>query len=216
MKQRLLACVGVFGLLTLCGTARAADPPAPRAGFQLALRTGYSLPLGKVWKGFPMSDLTTGQVPLLLDIGGKPIPELFLGAYIGFAFGKAAGVTKDVCEVGGGCATGSFRLGIEGHWHFLPGGWLDPWAGYGIGIESLAVGKSKDGTMDSYAVAGFEFAHFMLGADWRPERTVGLGPFVDVSLGKYRSVTTNSETDDIPNTALHSWITLGVRGVLFP
>lgn len=216
MMRRLLTCAAGLGLLTFCGAAHAADPPAPHAGFQLALRSGFSVPVGKAWKDFSMSDITTGQLPLILDIGGKPIPELFLGAYIGFAFGKAAGFTKDTCELGGGCATGSFHLGIDAHWHFLPGGWLDPWVGYGIGIESLAVGESKDGTIDSYGVAGFEFAHLMLGADWRPERIVGLGPFVDVSFGKYSSITSNSDTKDIPDTAFHSWVTLGVRGILFP
>jgi hypothetical protein len=216
MRKRVAVLVSALGVSTSV-VARAADPPHQHAGFQLAWRSGYSQPVGKAWQGHSMSDVASGQVPILLDIGGKPIPSLFLGLSGGFAFGGSHGFTKAACRVGGGgCSTESFHLGIAGHWHFLPGGWLDPWVGLGIGLESLTVAESKDGSLKSTSLSGVEFGHLLGGADWRPTRHFGVGPFLDVSLGRYASVKTGSATKDISDKALHSWVTLGVRFVLLP
>jgi hypothetical protein len=60
----------------------------------------------------------------------------------------------------------------------------------------------------------------MAGLDFRLSRTFGIGPVVDFSFGQYRtlSVEVNGETTEaaIQNKALHEWLLIGVRLVLFP
>jgi len=88
-------------------------PPA-RTGFQIALRTGVAVPLGKIDEGSKMSDTFTPQVPIIADIGVKVIPELFLGGYIGIAVGGVGDTIKTACDaVNVDCMSVGFRFGIE-------------------------------------------------------------------------------------------------------
>jgi hypothetical protein len=205
-------------------------PPKARVGFQMALRTGYSQPLGGLRDREPnetatnslaMSDFVSGQVPLIVDIGGKVIPELFVGGYLGLGFGGPAGLQADECSrLNAGCVAVAFRLGIEAQYHIQPGDPVNPWLGYGIGLESLGVGGTVNGQSQSISFGGLEFAHFMGGVDFRLSRVVGLGPFLDFSMGEY---TTNSirqgnaqASMDLTQTKMHEWLTLGIRVVFFP
>lgn len=201
------------------------DAPPARTGFQLGLRTGYSIPMGKLADGenSEMSEFTTGQVPLLIDIGGKVIPNLFVGGYLGLGFGGAAGNTADLCDAAdASCVAISFRLGIEAIFSFLPDGAINPWIGYGIGREATGVGGSNDDDQESTVTySGWEFARFMVGADFRINRTFGVGPFVDYSLGSYSTVSVTNDPgadadNDIDETAMHQWLTFGARFVFFP
>ena len=215
--------VGCVVGLGYVGSARA-QTPAEHTGFQLALRTGLAIPFGEADKGESMSDITSVQVPLIVDIGGKPIPELFLGGYFGFGFGGAAGRLGDACSASGAsCLSVSLRLGVEAQYHILPSAGVNPWIGYGIGYESVAISMSDNGESASISSAGLEFAHFMGGVDVRMTRVFGIGPFVDVALGKYSSVSSDSSnrssvTVDIDSSrrTTHGWVILGARMVFFP
>ena len=201
-----------------------AQAPAERTGFQLALRTGIAIPFGELDKGEKMSDFTSVQVPLIVDVGGKVIPELFLGGYFGFGFGGPGGELADVCSAGdGSCISVGLRLGIEAQYHILPGESVNPWLGYGIGFESLALSISNNGDTASVGSGGLEFAHFMGGVDVRMSRVFGIGPFVDVALGRYSSFSTDdgdgssiSHDIDTSQRATHGWVMLGARMVFFP
>jgi hypothetical protein len=216
--------VGLSGFLSLAGVAGAQEVPRPHVGFQMDLRTGYSIPLGTAVSSpivsdassLKMSDLASGQVPFIIDIGAKVIPELFLGGYFGLGFGGEAGAVKAACDAnGGGCVSVSIHLGVEAQYHILPGGSANPWLGYGIGFESLAVSQGGSGS-DSIGLGGFEFARFMGGVDFRVNRVFGVGPFVDLSLGRYSTVSANSVSTDLTSPVTHEWLTLGARFVFFP
>ena len=60
----------------------------------------------------------------------------------------------------------------------------------------------------------------MAGVDFRLSRVFGLGPFVGFSLGQYSrahvEVNNTSQDNDIPETAMHQWLTVGLRTVFFP
>ena len=215
---------GVFGVLGIAGVAAAAAPPA-RTGFQMDIRTGYSVPMGKLFGddkgglalGSKLSDTASGQVPFIVDIGGKFIPELFLGGYFGLAFGGVGGATQRACDATStSCAAVGVHLGIELQYQILPAGMVDPWIGYGLGIESLAVTGAAAGTTDSIGYGGFEFARLMAGVDFRVTRVFGVGPFVDLSMATYSSESLGSQSRSIDNTATHEWLTLGARFVFFP
>jgi hypothetical protein len=209
-----------LGSLSFVGVASAQVPRA-RVGFQMDVRTGVSVPLGKAEQGGKMSDLVGNQVPVIVDIGGKVIPELFLGGYFGLGFGGPAGQTKDFCDANDfSCLAVSVQLGIEAQYQIIPAGRVDPWIGYGFGFESLALSQGNGSSSLSYG--GFEFARIMAGVDFRVNRVFGVGPFFDLSMGQYSTVSqTNtsgltSANQDIGGTTTHEWLTFGARFVFFP
>lgn len=67
---------------------------------------------------------------------------------------------------------------------------------------------------------GVEWAHLLGGVDFRLNEGLGLGVFMDLSLGTFYSIHTNAgdASADIPgeNQKTHFWLNLGVRGILFP
>jgi hypothetical protein len=198
-------------------------PPPAHVGFQLGIRTGFALPFGNVdgGSGDTMNNFFSGQVPFLFDVGGKPLPWLFLGGYLGVGVGGTAGTLDSVCSTPGvTCATATVRVGIEAIAYINAGEKVSPWVGYGIGFESSAIGISAPNGDSSVAASGPEFARFMGGVDFRLTKGFGIGPFVDFSIGEYTHLQT-----DTPNTtasgsleskSVHEWLALGVRGVLFP
>lgn len=237
MKKNLylLSTVACLGFVTRA-MAQEAPPPAngappARVGFQMALRTGYAVPMGKArggtnadgsTNGFAMSDGFSGQVPIFIEIGGKVIPNIFVGGYLGLGFGGAAGQFDTLCSQGGlTCVTVGLRLGAEIQYHVLPGEKTNPWLGYGFGFESVAIGMSASGQTFTDSFSGLEFAHLMGGVDFRLSRVFGIGPFVDFSLGQYTSYHVEapgigSQDGDVQTTAMHEWLAFGARGTFFP
>lgn len=226
---------GVLVVLLGSSLARAQERPvepeepgrtAPRArsGFQLALRTGVSIPFGKYVDSSSanMSDFVSPQIPLLVDIGGKIGRYVFVGGYLGVGVGGAAGTASDACDrTNASCASVSLRLGPQVLFFFMPDRKVDPWVGYGIGFESTALGRSTDRLDTALGFAGFEFAHFMGGVDFRINRIFGVGPFADFALGSYTrySIQNDPGPDDdgsVDDAALHGWLTFGARFVFFP
>jgi hypothetical protein len=222
-----LACLGVGSLAAAQEedpeAAVAHRPPPAHRGFQMALRTGFALPFGKASDDAKMSDFVTGQVPLFVEIGGKPIKQLFIGGYVGVAFGGVAGDMEDACDtLDVDCDVAvTTRLGVEVQYHILPDQDLNPWVGYGLGLEGTSIAVTdgdQDGTITN---AGFEFARLSAGIDFRINRVFGVGPFADFSFGKYYSYQIDAprfpdEDGDIEDRAFHEWLTVGARFVFFP
>lgn len=215
--------VGLVLGLAIAARASAAEPPKARTGFQMAIRTGYSVPMGSAFAGIstfrdtPLSEVASGQVPLLLDIGGKVHPNVFVGGYLGLAFGAPGRLEAECDELNRTCIGTSLRFGVEGQYQILPSGPMNPWVGYGFGVESTDAGDADIGL----TLTGWEFARFMGGVDFRLSRVIGLGPFVDLTMGSYARIAVRnpglqSWSDDIPETRLHEWFTFGARVVFFP
>jgi hypothetical protein len=236
MKPALIAFGLASSLLLLPGVAVAADDddasagggttavPPPRTGFQMALRSGYMIPFGQA-TGVPGADMTnifSGQVPLILDIGSKLSESFFLGGYVGLGFGGAAGTLGNLCNrVQASCVTASFRLGIEALVYLSPDAATNPWVGYGIGLESTGFNATAGGETVQFAAAGWEFGHLMAGVDFRMSKSVGFGPVVDLSFGQYNHATIQSpgvpqQDGTIANQAMHEWLLVGARVVFFP
>jgi len=188
----------------------------------MAFRTGYALPMGKVddEPDGEMSNFYSGQVPIFIEVGGKPSPYIFLGGYFGLGFGGTDGRMADICATpGASCATVTARLGFEILGYFTPGEKTSPWLGYGIGFEATSIGISGRGD-GSVTTSGPEFAHFMGGVDFRLSKGFGLGPFIDFSIAEFTKLDVNTPTLDqsnsVENKAIHEWLAFGVRGVIFP
>jgi hypothetical protein len=181
------------------------------------------VPLGTAFGGgqglteTKFSDVSSGHVPFILDIGAKVIPELFVGGYFGLGFGGAGGQLSDTCKAGNmDCVTIDFHFGVEAQYHILPAALANPWIGYGLGFESFGVGQSLNGVSRTTTFTGFEFARFMGGVDFRVTRVFGVGPFVDLSMASFTRESDGDNSVSIPQTGTHEWLTLGARFVFFP
>lgn len=218
-------------------TVRPAPPPPPPAPVErdrddgirpartfdivAALRTGYSAALGSIADGTKMSTTFSGQIPVTGEVGIRVTPNVVVGLIVGAGFGGAAGSFKNTCDaIHVSCSATSLHLGIEGQYHFQPSDRLNPWVGYGFALESNDVGGKVGGKYNGVGFSGLEFARLTAGVDYRVSRLVAFGPFLDFSLGQYTSghVTTAGVVadEDVTPTALHSWLTLGLRVVFLP
>jgi hypothetical protein len=201
------------------------DAPPEHRGFQLALRTGIALPIGSVNGATKMSDAFSAQAPLILDVGWKIIPNLFVGVFAGAAVGGAAGQVDDACQqLGVSCVGLAFRGGILAQWNFRPDKTVNPWAGYGFGYEFGGSSGSNAKNNISNAVRGFDYAHLLGGVDFRLQDWFGIGPFVDAAIGSYDVASSSTNAGGrvlnrggaIDDKAIHIWLTLGVRIVMLP
>ncbi|HEY8088824.1 MAG TPA: hypothetical protein VIF09_13285 [Polyangiaceae bacterium] len=225
-----------LALSALALTATPALAQQPDASVEVALRTGYALPLGSLVSSTNLTDVLTGALPLWIDAGYR-LPHLFLGAYLQYAQGfmiqgGASGSTylanggirastSECGSLGQSCSGFDLKYGIEVQYHLAPDGPLDPWLGYGVGAENLDVHSHGNAFGRSNFPVVSETQSFMalvpvvlqLGADYRLAR-FGIGPFVMLDLGPYitESQSTAGTTLTLHDTALHEWLTLGARG----
>jgi len=197
----------------------------------MAIRTGYMVPMGDGVGASPgdppgssnkMSDVFSGQVPLFIELGGKATPNLFVGGYLGFGFGGAAGQLDTACkQAAASCTAVGVRFGAEIQYHIQPAEASNPWIGYGFGFESITLSETVRGLSGSSSFGGLEFAHLMGGVDFRLSPVFGIGPFLDFSAGKYTTYHVDvpgvaTQDGDVPTTATHEWLAFGVRGTFFP
>ncbi|WP_434041431.1 MULTISPECIES: hypothetical protein [Sorangium] len=207
-------------------TNAAGDAPPAAKGFQMAVRSGYAIPMGDATGAGDdaLSSTFGGQVPVLVELGARYSNNLFFGLYAGLGFGGPGSVADQTCISNGvSCSTQTFRIGPEMQVHLRPGSQVNPWLGYGIGLELATMSMSGPGGDVSMSLVGVEFAHLMAGVDFRLSRAFGVGPVFDLSLGQYSSVTTELDGVQMPaasgqiaETGLHAWMSLGARVVLFP
>jgi hypothetical protein len=167
-----------------------------RTGFQIGARAGYAMGFGSLYSGLAMNDMSSGSVPLILDLGWRFLPQLYVGAY-----GQVAPVvmknSATACPNGTDCSGLDWRLGIEADFHFLPTSRFDPYIGIGAGYEILQrtisgpvdvpLGTStKSGILnESVTDQGWEMAAVTLGFDARMARSIGLGPFATAALSRF-------------------------------
>lgn len=182
------------------GASRDPTPPA-HTGFTGAVRLGTMFPMAKAEPDRAMSDFFSTQFTAILEAGYRPIPEAMIGAYGGAS---------------GGSGSSTLRAGVEAMVFFLPGSLIDPFIGYGIGWES---GSGSFGG-DEGTYRGLEIARLSAGFDARLEESFGIGPVVDLGIGRYSSFSGSTRggarDESLGLRAAHQWLMVGVRGVLFP
>jgi hypothetical protein len=96
------------------------------------------------------------------------------------------------------------------------------WVGYGIGVTSASQSISDAGRYSETSTAqGIELARLSGGLDFRLTRGFGMGPFASVSIARFthertevRNLVTFSGNIDQP--AVHAWLSIGLRMVIFP
>jgi hypothetical protein len=225
MRIGMISGVVVAGVLAGVlaeGTARADDVPS---GIEVGLRTGYAIALGSAAggaNGAPsanMSDYVSGAIPIWIDAGYRfASPNLFVGAYFQYGIGFTAGQTSKACSANGvSCSANVVMYGIQAHYHIMPDATFDPWVGLGIGMESANLQETVGGQSGGGSLSGWDYAIIQVGGDYHLMPALAIGPFVNFALGQYGNQSSSgggqSQSASIPNTALHEWLTIGIRGV---
>jgi hypothetical protein len=83
-----------------------------------------------------------------------------------------------------------------------------------MAYEFLYVSISGGGADSSATYSGFDWVDIPLGWDFRLSKAIRFGPYVDFTLGEYRTGTVSSPTTvsgNISPKAIHFWLGFGVR-----
>jgi hypothetical protein len=204
---------------------------APASGFQAIFRSGALIPMGDATAapGDALGRRYAWQIPIVVDLGWRFAESFFAGGYLGAGFGSTgsdqeleAACRDDDDDLSNdiACSAYTLRAGLAAQYSFQPGERINPWVGYGFGIESSSATLSdyEHGYQEQVTSTGFTYAQLSAGFDAR--YAVGFGPFVEASLGEFTK--TNTEVDGrvtrmpIDDRALHAWLTLGLRLVVNP
>jgi hypothetical protein len=211
--------------LALPGSARAQDAPQgiKRTGLELALRTGFAIPVGEAQEDVDVSDVIAWHVPLQLDVGYREERVTF-GLYLGYGFGSPGDGARWFCdEPDVRCSAYALRAGIQLLYYFAPKKPIGGYLGAGVGYEQIGLAADVDAA-DAHVSGryrGVEMA-FQGGVDFRAKNGMSLGPFMSVVPGRYLDSgldctgqgCTAQPGASIGEESFHTWIVLGLRGAL--
>jgi len=202
--------------------APAADP----GKIFIAARLGYAIPMGSsgktsTGKDSAMSDYITGMIPIGLDLGYMVTPNVMLGLYGQYGFVSL----KDSACTGMSCSGSDLKFGVQGQYHISPTENINPWVGVGVGYEIYSQKGTSGGAEISESLKGMEYLNLQGGADFKLNSAVGIGPFINFSVGQYSSMSAKISgmaplipdqdiSQDVPSDrrTIHEWFTFGVRG----
>lgn len=209
--------------------------PEARVGFQMHFvpMTAVAFPFGSATGA--SRDALSGRyswhwIPLELGMGAKITEQLYVGAYFNFGVGWEGNDsdTKSRCEAGDdldddvSCSSVAARGGVEVRYTFTPAEAATGWVGYGIGGTFASQTISDEGRYREVSTAsGIELGRLSGGLDFRVKRGFGLGPYAMVSIGRFLHQRTEIKntvvhSGSIDDPALHAWLCLGLRMVVFP
>ncbi len=200
----------------------------------MALRLGGSAALGSA-SGAAGDDLGrrySGQFSFAFDIGAKAWRHVFLGGYLLFGFGSEGSDDRvhNLCNDRDNnlqndiaCSVVAFRFGAEGAYYFAPDARVDPWLGYGIGFNLVSqnIDDRPSGRSETTTASGWDLAVLGAGVDFRLVKAFGLGPYAEAAVGRYTRTETSvngttTYNGGMPDPAVHAWLDVGLRVVLFP
>lgn len=187
-----------------------------QVGMSLAVGAGYGLAAGEVYRApnvgtnTRLGDVVSGQVPVALSLGVRPIPHLSLG--IALQHGR---LLMKSCEAGRSCSGTNTHLGLELRLHLIPDQPGCPWLAFGVGYEWLSLSGAGD-RLGDVGLRGRSYG-IELGIDIRMTRYLGVGPFAGVRFGSYGTSNSGAgSTGDVPIPdevqTTHAWWIFGVRG----
>jgi hypothetical protein len=188
--------------------------PAAAAGqVRLGVRAGWAFPLGDAEAGVPLSDATSGQIPLQLEVSWVLGPRLALGAFGAYGIAFPGDGLRGACDAAGAsCSAADVRAGLVATLSLAPGSAIEPWLGLSTGYEWLV---QRAGTT-TLAYHGWQWAAADVGAGWRAGPGARVGPVLSAGVGRFEAETLSSGGTSggfgVVEPAVHGWITLSVRG----
>ncbi len=160
---------------------QAAPPPAPAfdtrmpaidGGLEITVALSGAETTGDIGDGMTGGDLIGSAGQLDLEIGHRLTPFVTIGFYSNAqALTTGSDGSRDVY-------TGA--AGVEADFHFRPSQAVDPWVSVGTGVRAYLV---EDG--DYTIGVGAELARLQVGADFRLNDSIALGPVLGASATLY-------------------------------
>ena len=188
-------------------------------GFAAALQVGYAMPAGTTSGENDQAGTFAGQFAMVGEIGVRITSEVFIGAYAGYAIGDTGSRLETPC-LRRDCSASSARAGVAIRYRFFPALHVEPWVGYAAGYEKASITLADHTESQSISYTGWEYAHLSFGLDYSDDALYAVGPVLDLGIGQYDHVdaegSSGSAGADISQTALHEWITIGVRWTIMP
>jgi hypothetical protein len=187
---------------------------AQAQGFQLGARLGYAFGMGDVGGSVAMSDWQSSNIPIQLDAMFRLNKNVAIGGYFSYAYGFVAGEASDACDADGAdCSARTMRLGAQVTYAFDGKKTWVPWLGAGIGYEWNKITEEVGGASADVTVKGWEYLNLQGGADYKVNQGFSIGPYLMFSIGKYGTMEVEGAgSGDINDTAMHEWLSFGVRG----
>jgi hypothetical protein len=203
-------CIALIGFVAPPFAATAA-PTGP----EVALRAAYATPLGDVVRDLAIRDVTSGGIPLWIDVGYRFTPKLYAGLY-----GSYGLLFTGTCGAGNDCSQHGVRVGGNLQFHLTPDARFDPWFGIGIGYEWLTYSESNGLASQEATVRGLESVMLQGGVHVAVAPGLRLGPFAAVSLGTYSDGSSagvlGSSSGRLADTRPHFWLNFGLRAQFLP
>jgi hypothetical protein len=200
----------------------AAGPIAPPGTHRPPVRVTFAatlfqlFPGGDVEASMAAKDFTTAMTGFGLEGGFRLTPKFVVGGFLDMAFGESGPALDAWCRAQGiHCTTADVKLGLMARYAFTPMSSNNPWIGAGIAYDVLM--SLSDRTDNTPSYGGGELLRLSAGWDLRLNRTFGVGLFVTGSTSRYPDVDRGpGEIVSIDHRARHTWLQLGLRGILFP
>lgn len=218
MRALPLLVVALLAPLAAAG-ADAPPPPSLERGPVFALRGGVAVPSGDVARGGPaVEDLVERKIPLGFELGYRVSRRFWAELQFELAPGTPA---ASLCAAGTSCEASDVRVGAHAVLRLLPGAWLDPWLGVGVGVEVLNA-KGLDGgggARTERSWAGVELPCVEAGADVAISDRIGVGPWASLSFVRFssESVRVGSGTTvsgAVHGRSVHRWASAGLQATL--
>lgn len=193
--------------------AHADEGLALRSGFELGGRAGYGFAFGSVANRVKVDDLGESKFFLMLDLGYRITPELYVGVLGEFGALRQSSRFKDGCsDPDTDCGLSNLRLGVNAQYHLESASFtllrspFIPWFGAGLGYEELFV--SQRGVSSRFRGG---FLSMQLGFDVLVSSGLHAGPMAELSFGRHSSLHVEGDSQTISEHGVHSWLMLGVR-----
>jgi hypothetical protein len=213
----VIAATFAFGSLVTTSSALAQDADkvnesrrdrlaAEANAVELTISTGYEQGFGDIASGQPsLTDVGQAGGAVQVGVGYRLIPQLTLGVYgSGGMFGRGS-------VVDGSTNLYTATAGVQADWHFLPAGSeLDPWVSLGSGWR----GYWQHADQGTTSLQGWEIAKLQVGADYRIDRAVAVGPLVGVDLSTFFTQSTPSSNgfNNVSSPSVNTFLFAGLQG----
>jgi len=186
--------------------------------FEIGLRTAYAMPFGKATDsaGDDLNQTIRRDVPVTLDLNYRFSDAVYAGGYLSYGFAALGSPIAASCASNTSCSARTMRLGLAAYYHLSPVGQYDPWLGASVGYEQATLSASGPGGSSDATISGFELMNLQLGFDYRASSLFAVGPFVSAGVGQYTHMEAGSTSGSISNTALHGWVSFGLRMSFMP
>jgi hypothetical protein len=181
---------------------------APADAFEIGVQGGYTQPFGDVQRNRSFRDFANAGGAVALDLGWRFTPYVSLGLLSQY---HEQVVDRNVV---GEADLRGFAGTIQGTFHFMPYGVLDPYLTLGTGYRVLW--ESFPGADNDVLTHGFQLARAMLGVDFRVSDSLALGPVAGADLNLFlwenpEGGTTRSRALDDPRPSTFVFAGLAAR-----